>query len=124
MRASGANDFSEAHHFERHFLLGRAARLLPLQRDQNIDAIFTRDRINEVSAFAAKTTAGGDLLTARVAAASKRRKDHCLQHCAGVRVALRHRFRVANTSLAGVRSTVQLMRRGASWDSSAYPHLR
>jgi len=31
LRASGADDFSEAHHFERHFLLGRATRLLPLQ---------------------------------------------------------------------------------------------
>lgn len=42
-------------------------------------------------------------------------EDHLFQHAAGARVAWRHflRLRSARTSGAGVRSPVQLMRRGA-----------
>lgn len=42
-------------------------------------------------------------------------QDHLFQHAAGARVAGRHFFRLrsASTSGAGVRSPVQLMRRGA-----------
>src|SRR5215217_5312833 len=53
---AGLDGVGETHHLERHLLLSGAARLLPLQRDDDRLASLTRDRVGLVCAAAAPRT--------------------------------------------------------------------
>ncbi len=56
-----------------------------------------------------------------IPAARERRDNHRLKDTAGIGVTWAHKFLVANTSIAGVRSPLQLMRRGAFSSDKAKP---
>ena len=103
----------QTHDLERYLLFCCAARLLPLQRDEDRAAVFLCERIDLVCAAAAPC-AYSCLRLIAVLAARERRHDHRFEYAARVRVARRHTLRVPIISRAGVRSPVQLIRRGAS----------
>jgi hypothetical protein len=103
----------ETHDLERDLLLGGAAGLLPLEGDEDAIMATGRDCVDLVGASAA-ARADRLLFDGLISAARQRRQNHRLQNAASVGVSWRHMLRVPRISPAGVRSPVQLIRRGAA----------
>jgi hypothetical protein len=111
--APATNSFGEADNLKWHLLFSRATDLLPLQGNKDGAVTLGGNRIHFVWP-AANPRTDNNLRSVSVPAPFKRREDHRFKHTAGSSIAWCHRLRSANTSLAGVRSPVQLIRRGAS----------
>src|SRR5262245_31450312 len=106
-----------------NLLLGGAADLLPLQGDEIAAGFLGRDRVHLVRS-APGPVLNHNLALNLVASANERGPHHRFKHLAGGGVAGTHRFLTASTSRAGVRSPLQLMRRGAWRKRKRNPSLR
>ena len=109
--------FSETNYFIRNFLLGSAGNLLPFERDEIfIVIIVIRQDIQKVTSSIRPFT-NEHLCLITISTIRQSRQNHCFQYAAGSRIACSIHFpipRKANTSRAGDRSPVQLIRRGPS----------
>ena len=98
---------------KRHLLFSRSCRLLPFHRNEKAAAVTFRNGVDDMFAEAESTT-DIDLRGPSVATLAQGRQDHLLQNGTRACIPRGHgRLRSASTSVAGDRSPVQLMRRGA-----------